>query len=176
MVSPRHYDRLLRLLSDAKEKGGEIVPLSRQEGQGASDRKLSPVMVINANNDMDLMREEIFGPLLPVMAYDTLDEALACDARGPAIWGRGRQRHGQLSWRIRFSQFQQGEARVYPVSLEFIQCLSTAVWSSGRTHIAHTEIFALSFHNHPINVIRQPGHASAVPAASTMVADSPPAG
>ncbi|WP_220476965.1 coniferyl aldehyde dehydrogenase [Massilia cavernae] len=82
IATPRHHERLLRLLADARDKGARVVPLAPQDGSGACGRKLSPVLVLGAHDGMDLMREEIFGPLLPVIAYDTLDDALAYINRG----------------------------------------------------------------------------------------------
>ena len=82
IVTPRHHERLLRLLDDAQDKGARLVPLAPQDGVGACGRKLAPMLILNAHAGMDLMREEIFGPLLPVIVYDTLDEALGHVNRG----------------------------------------------------------------------------------------------
>lgn len=82
IVTQRHHERLLRLLADAQDKGAVMVPLVPQDGNGACGRKLAPSLVLNPNDKMDIMREEIFGPLLPVIPYDTLDEALAYVNRG----------------------------------------------------------------------------------------------
>ena len=74
IVSERHYARLERLLADAKAKGAQIVELG--EKPDAARRRLPPVLVLGANDDMEIMREEIFGPLLPVVAYRGIDEAI----------------------------------------------------------------------------------------------------
>ena len=68
IVSEAHFDRLLALLGR-----GEIV------FGGASDRAgryISPTIIDGITGDEPIMNDEIFGPLLPVIAYDTLDEAI----------------------------------------------------------------------------------------------------
>ena len=69
IVNQRHFDRLAALLP-----AGEIVHGGRQD---AGDRYLEPTILTNVPDDSPLMREEIFGPLLPVTTFDDLDEALA---------------------------------------------------------------------------------------------------
>ncbi len=75
IASERHFDRLTDLLRDAVDRGAQIVPLSdRTPGSG---RALPPTVVLNATPDMRLMREEIFGPILPILACENADEAVA---------------------------------------------------------------------------------------------------
>ncbi|MBC7314276.1 MAG: aldehyde dehydrogenase family protein, partial [Rhizobium sp.] len=75
IISARHFDRLAGLIGEARAKGAEVIELL--PGTDAARRILAPVVVTGANDTMALMREEIFGPILPVVPYDTLDEALA---------------------------------------------------------------------------------------------------
>jgi coniferyl-aldehyde dehydrogenase len=74
VVNERHHRRLLGLLDDASAKGAQIIALGQS---GIASRKLAPALVVGVNGDMAIMREEIFGPLLPVEAYTTLDDAIA---------------------------------------------------------------------------------------------------
>ncbi len=74
IVSEGHYARLARLLADAKAKGAHIVELG--EKPDALRRRLPPVLVLGATDDMQIMQEEIFGPLLPVVGYRGLEEAI----------------------------------------------------------------------------------------------------
>jgi coniferyl-aldehyde dehydrogenase len=73
IVSPRHHARLQGLLDDAKAKGARLVPTHTETPGG---RKLVPHLVLDATEQMTVMQEEIFGPLLPIVAYDKTDEAL----------------------------------------------------------------------------------------------------
>jgi coniferyl-aldehyde dehydrogenase len=75
IVSERHHARLQGLLEDAQHHGARIVPLF--DGVPAHARQMPPTLVIGVDDRMAIMREEIFGPLLPVEAYDGLDDAIA---------------------------------------------------------------------------------------------------
>jgi coniferyl-aldehyde dehydrogenase len=77
IVNERHYARLLGLLSDAKSRGARIVEVNpAAETLDPSARKLAPALILDAGDEMAVMRNEIFGPLLPVVAYDSLDDAI----------------------------------------------------------------------------------------------------
>ena len=75
IVSDRHYARLEKLLEDAKAKGASVVELGEKPDRAR--RRMPPVLVLGVNDGMDLMKEEIFGPLLPVVSYGSIDEAIA---------------------------------------------------------------------------------------------------
>ncbi|WP_185999941.1 coniferyl aldehyde dehydrogenase [Novosphingobium sp. RL4] len=78
IIAQRHFDRLLDLIADAQAKGATIVPLNAvgEPVHDAATRKIAPVLILNATEDMRVMQEEIFGPLLPVVAVD-VDQAIA---------------------------------------------------------------------------------------------------
>ncbi|MTW05007.1 coniferyl aldehyde dehydrogenase [Pseudoduganella ginsengisoli] len=82
IVSQRHRERLARLLDNARQQGAVVVPLAAPENTAGPHLKQAPVLVLNVNDSMQIMREEIFGPLLPVVPYDTLDDALEYVNRG----------------------------------------------------------------------------------------------
>ena len=78
VINDRHYQRLMGYLDDARQKGAEIVALN-PAGEDLSQqphRRIAPTLVLNPTDDMKIMQEEIFGPLLPVKTYDQIDEAL----------------------------------------------------------------------------------------------------
>jgi coniferyl-aldehyde dehydrogenase len=75
VVSDRHYARLKGYLDDARAKGAKIVEL-HTESPDSGTRKLTPTIVLDASDDMIVMQEEIFGPILPVKTYAKLDEAI----------------------------------------------------------------------------------------------------
>lgn len=78
VIAPRHFDRLLDLIADAQIKGATIVPLNPagEPVHDAATRKIAPVLILNATEDMRVMQEEIFGPLLPVVAVH-VEQAIA---------------------------------------------------------------------------------------------------
>ena len=73
IISERQLARLEHLQTDATEKGARLITLYAN-GQG---RRMPHALLLEVNDDMQVMQDEIFGPLLPVVAYRTLDEALA---------------------------------------------------------------------------------------------------
>jgi coniferyl-aldehyde dehydrogenase len=78
IVSCGHYDRLHGLVADAAAKGARVVELtSEAEPVTGVNRVLSPTLIFSPNEAMGVMQEEIFGPVLPIVAYRTLDEAIA---------------------------------------------------------------------------------------------------
>ncbi|WP_114241627.1 coniferyl aldehyde dehydrogenase [Dyella sp. C9] len=82
IVSDRQYERLVRLRDEAVAAGASIAPLSDAQDQPGK-RLLAPVMLTGVNDTMAVMQDEIFGPLLPVQPYDSLDEAIAYVAAHP---------------------------------------------------------------------------------------------
>ncbi|MFO1079228.1 MAG: coniferyl aldehyde dehydrogenase [Reyranellaceae bacterium] len=78
IVSDRHYARLTGLIDDARAKGAEIVEINpaNEDLRQQPHRRLPPTLVLNPTDDMKIMQEEIFGPLLPVRAYQSIDEAI----------------------------------------------------------------------------------------------------
>jgi len=78
IVSDRHFARLRGAIDDAAAKGARVVELNPGGGPvAAGDRVIPPTLVFSPTDEMTVMREEIFGPVLPVVTYRTLDEAIA---------------------------------------------------------------------------------------------------
>ena len=73
IINERQLARLEHLKTDAVAKGARLIPLYEQD-QG---RRMAHCLVLDVNDDMQVMQEEIFGPLLPVVAYRDLAQALA---------------------------------------------------------------------------------------------------
>ena len=77
IISPRHHERLQALLAQAQDEGARLQVI--QPGAAAADsasRQMAPVLVFDLAPEARLLQEEIFGPILPVLAYDQLDEAI----------------------------------------------------------------------------------------------------
>jgi coniferyl-aldehyde dehydrogenase len=78
IISERHYARLEALGADAAAKGARIMqPASPEDAAWKSIRKFPPTVVVGATEEMAIMQEEIFGPLLPVMGYRDAKEPIA---------------------------------------------------------------------------------------------------
>jgi len=76
IVSSRHLQRIEGLLEEARARGCDVRALEDAGEADAAARQLPISLVIDPPEDIALMQEEIFGPVLPVKAYDTLDEAI----------------------------------------------------------------------------------------------------
>ena len=78
IVSRRHYERLAAAVADAVAQGARVVALNTAQELCTAENKVFPPTLVFAPRDaMTVMQEEIFGPILPVVPYDTLDEAIA---------------------------------------------------------------------------------------------------
>lgn len=83
IVNERHFERLSSMVREAREAGVEIRTLGGTDGQSDPGvRKFSPTLAINPADDIRLMQEEIFGPVLPIVEYDGIGEAIAHINRG----------------------------------------------------------------------------------------------
>ncbi len=79
VVNQRHYDRLMGYLEDARSKGAEVIEIN-PKGENFSQQphhKIPPHLVIDPGDDMAVMQDEIFGPILPVKSYGDVSEAVA---------------------------------------------------------------------------------------------------
>jgi len=78
IVNERHFERLNGYIDDAKEKGAaviEINPASEDFSQQQHHR-IPPTLIMDPTDDMKVMQEEIFGPVLPVKRYKHIDETI----------------------------------------------------------------------------------------------------
>jgi coniferyl-aldehyde dehydrogenase len=76
IIDARHYGRLVGYLEEAAARGVRIEPLFAGAQRDAAAHRLAPALLIEPPRGAAVMREEIFGPLLPLVAYDRVDEAI----------------------------------------------------------------------------------------------------
>ena len=79
IINERHFNRINSLIQDAKDKGAHINEInpSNEDFSQQQFYKIPPTIVTNTSDDMKIMNEEIFGPVLPVIEFDDLDDALS---------------------------------------------------------------------------------------------------
>ena len=77
VVNDRHFARLSALVEDAKAKGARVIELGTKQPSGSPSRQFLPTLLLDVTDEMAVMQEEIFGPILPVVTYDGLDDAIA---------------------------------------------------------------------------------------------------
>jgi coniferyl-aldehyde dehydrogenase len=78
VLGERHHVRLTGYLDDARAKGGEVIEINPAgENFAASNGRKMPLYIVrNPTDDMAVMQDEIFGPVLPVKSYGRIEEAI----------------------------------------------------------------------------------------------------
>ena len=74
IINEKHYERLTKLVEEARAGGAEVIPLGPASHDGG--RKFPPTLILNPADHLALMQDEIFGPVLPLKPYTTVDEAI----------------------------------------------------------------------------------------------------
>ncbi|MCU1642776.1 MAG: aldehyde dehydrogenase [Nocardia sp.] len=82
IISERHFERQVALVEEARTSGAEVIQLDAKGGTDTGTRRLPVSLVIDPDPKLRMMQEEIFGPVLPVIPYDSLDDAVAQIQRG----------------------------------------------------------------------------------------------
>ncbi|AYQ29954.1 MULTISPECIES: coniferyl aldehyde dehydrogenase [unclassified Polaromonas] len=78
IISPRHLERLQALLAQAEGEGARLQTINPgAAGTSPASRQMAPVLVFDTPAHSKLLSEEIFGPILPVMPYDSLEDAIS---------------------------------------------------------------------------------------------------
>jgi coniferyl-aldehyde dehydrogenase len=83
IINEGHFNRLRGLVDEARAAGARIISLPNDAAHDPARRRFAPTLVLDAPLDSRLMQEEIFGPVLPLVPYDTLDQALQLIAALP---------------------------------------------------------------------------------------------
>ncbi|MFA0232715.1 aldehyde dehydrogenase family protein, partial [Vibrio sp. 10N.261.45.A7] len=76
VVNMRQYNRLKGVVEDAKSKGAVIHTVTEQ-AQDDVNHRMTPHLLTKVNDDMLAMQEELFGPVLPIVPYDSIEEAIS---------------------------------------------------------------------------------------------------
>ncbi len=78
IINDAQFQRLHGYLVDARARGCQVIELVAIDPERATrERLFAPTLVLDPDDDAQVMREEIFGPILPIRGYRTLDEAIA---------------------------------------------------------------------------------------------------
>jgi coniferyl-aldehyde dehydrogenase len=77
IINAAHFGRLSAYVSEAKERGVKVVEVNpAKETLDPSKRKIAVTLLVDPPDDLAVMQDEIFGPVLPIKTYDTLDGAI----------------------------------------------------------------------------------------------------
>ncbi|MEI6895409.1 MAG: coniferyl aldehyde dehydrogenase [Colwellia sp.] len=77
IIDDKAFNRLAETLEDARKKGAQTINLLGNDKLDSKNRKIPPHVVVDVNDDMIIMQDEIFGPLLPIKPYDCIDEVIS---------------------------------------------------------------------------------------------------
>lgn len=77
IINDRQFQRLSSWIKDAQDKGAKLTEINPAKEDLSAGRKLAPVLVQGIKPDMTIAEEEIFGPILPIISYESMDEAIA---------------------------------------------------------------------------------------------------
>ena len=84
VINQRHYDRLRGLVDEARANGARVIEVgANPEAARTRPHTLAPTVVLGATGDMGILSEEIFGPVLPIVPYREIDDAVAHINAGP---------------------------------------------------------------------------------------------
>jgi coniferyl-aldehyde dehydrogenase len=83
IIDLRSFERLLAALEDARKRGATVLPLLDGPVFDSASRKIVPHIVLDAPPDSLLMQREIFGPILPLRTYSSLNEVIDSINAGP---------------------------------------------------------------------------------------------
>lgn len=77
IITDRQHARLQSYLKDAKDKGATLISINPAQESFENTRKMPITLVLNATEDMLVLQEEIFGPIVPILPYDNINEAIS---------------------------------------------------------------------------------------------------
>lgn len=123
IINQRHFTRLQNYLEDAREKGAKIVEINpaNEDFSQQAFRKIPLTLILNPTDDMLVMQEEIFGPLLPVKTYESVQEAIG--------FINAAQRPLALYY---FGKDKEQEKRVLSQTTSGGVCVNDVMWHFGQ--------------------------------------------
>ena len=83
MIDERSFNRVVAAMEEAQERGATLVQLIPGKRWDSASRKIAPHIVLNAPPDCALRPREIFGPVLPIIAYTSIEEPIEAINAGP---------------------------------------------------------------------------------------------
>lgn len=122
VINERHFARLQNYIDDAVAKGAKLTIVGADKTRASKDNRRMPLHILqNVNEDMLVMHEEIFGPILPVMTYSDVAEVpdMIEPRRNPlAMYYFGKDKPEQ---EYLLSHVQSGGVCINDITLHYVQ-------------------------------------------------------
>lgn len=122
VINERHFARLQNYIDDAVAKGAKLTIVGADRTRASKDNRRMPLHILqNVNEDMLVMHEEIFGPILPVMTYSDVAEVpdMIEPRRNPlAMYYFGKDKPEQ---EYLLSHVQSGGVCINDITLHYVQ-------------------------------------------------------
>lgn len=77
IINDHHFARLSGLVEDARAKGARVIEIGTKPAGASQSRLFLPTLLLNVTDEMSVMKDEIFGPILPIVPYGALEDAVA---------------------------------------------------------------------------------------------------
>ena len=79
IINEQHFNRLKKWIADAQAKGAEVIELNpaSEDLSDATNHRIAPTLLRKVTDSMTVLQEEIFGPVLPIVTYGNIEEAIA---------------------------------------------------------------------------------------------------
>ncbi len=77
IINDHHFARLSGLVEDARAKGARVIEIGTKPATASQSRLFLPTLLLNVTDEMSVMKDEIFGPVLPIVPYRELEDAVA---------------------------------------------------------------------------------------------------
>ena len=123
IISDRHFARLKSLVEEARDRGAKIVEVGSSNALHPQ-RKLPLTMIIDPPADSGVMKEEIFGPILPILPVASADDAIAHVNRG--------DRPLALYW---YGESDAARDRVLQKTVSGGVTVNDALWHVAQEHL-----------------------------------------
>lgn len=76
IINNKQFNRVHSYLEDAQAQGAQLIEINPKNEDLSQVRKIAPTLVTGVTTEMDIMKNEIFGPILPIMEYDQIDDVI----------------------------------------------------------------------------------------------------
>lgn len=117
IINDAHFARLMGYVEEARERGVRVVGLN-DDLPDAATRQFPPVLLVDPPADLRCMADEVFGPVIPVVPYSSVDEAIARINSGPSPLGSYIATHDTALARHFVTQVRSGGAAVNNFGLQ----------------------------------------------------------